>query len=122
MIGSKVIVDTNIFIDLMRGDLAVAKKIESFSEVFISPVVLVELYFGAYRSARPEQNILKISSAIEQSLVLLIDSVTAETFVAVKLGLLANGYPIPENDIWIASAAIQHRIPVYTNDNHFNNV
>lgn len=122
MTGNKVVVDTNIFIDLMKGDRTIAKKIDSYSEVFISPVVLVELYFGAYRSARPEKNIQKIGSAIERSLVLLIDSVTAETFVAVKLGLFAKGYPIPENDIWIASAAIQHRIPLLTNDNHFNNI
>jgi tRNA(fMet)-specific endonuclease VapC len=122
MTGNKIIVDTNIFIDLMKGDRAVEKKIDSFQEVYISPVVLVELYFGAYRSARPEKNIQKISSAIERSLVLLIDSSTAETFVAVKLGLFAKGYPIPENDIWIASASIQHCIPLYTNDNHFNKI
>src|SRR5687767_6011925 len=122
MTGNKVIADTNILIDLMKGDRTVAKKIDSYSEIFISPVVLVELYFGAYRSARPEKNIQKISSAIERSLVLLIDSATAETFVTVKLELFAKGNPIPENDIWIASAAIQHRIPLYTNDNHFNNI
>jgi predicted nucleic acid-binding protein len=66
MTGNKVIVDTNIFIDLMKGDRTVSKKIDSYSEVYISPVVLVELYFGAYRSASHEKNIKKISSAIFQ--------------------------------------------------------
>lgn len=122
MTGNKIIVDTNIFIDLMKGDKTIAQKLESYSEVYISPVVLVELYFGAYRSANPEKHLRKITIAIHKSKLLSIDAGTAETFVTIKLALFARGNPIPENDIWIAAAAIQHQLPLYTNDSHFREI
>jgi tRNA(fMet)-specific endonuclease VapC len=122
MTGNSVVADTNIFIDLMKGDEAIAQKLESFDEVYISPVVLVELYFGAYRSANPEKHLRKVGIAIDKSKLLAIDAVTAEIFVTIKLALFAKGNPIPENDIWIAATALQHQLLLYTNDKHFTEV
>ena len=119
MTGNSAVADTNIFIDLMKGDEAIAKKLESFDQIYLSPVVLVELYFGAYRSANPEKHLRKISIATQKSRLLTIDATTAEIFVTIKLALFAKGNPIPENDIWIAATAIQHQLPLYTNDKHF---
>jgi tRNA(fMet)-specific endonuclease VapC len=106
----------------MKGNETIAHKLESFSEVYITPVVLVELYFGAYRSASPEKHLRKINIATHKSRLLLIDAGTAEIFVTIKLALFAKGNPIPENDIWIAAAAIQHQLPLFTNDGHFREV
>jgi tRNA(fMet)-specific endonuclease VapC len=122
MTGNNIVADTNIFIDLMKGSEMIAKKLESFDEVYLSPVVLVELYFGAYRSANPEKHLRKIAVAIQESKLLTIDATTAEIFVTIKLALFAKGNPIPENDIWIAATAIQHQLPLYTNDKHFSEV
>jgi tRNA(fMet)-specific endonuclease VapC len=122
MTGSSVVADTNIFIELMKGDAAIAKKLELFNEVYLSPVVLVELYFGAYRSANPEKHLNKIAIAIQKTKPLVIDAATSEMFVTIKIALFAKGKPIPENDIWIAATALQHQLPLYTNDNHFAEV
>lgn len=122
MTGNSIAADTNVFIDLMKGDEQIAHKLESFSEVYLSPVVLVELYFGAYRSANPEKHLRKIAIAIQKSKLLTIDATTAEIFVTIKLALFAKGNPIPENDIWIAATAMQHGLPLYTNDKHFTEV
>ncbi len=122
MTGNNIVADTNIFIDLMKGNEAIAKKLESFDEVYLSPVVLVELYFGAYRSANPEKHLRKIAIAIQESKLLTIDATTAEIFVTIKLALFAKGNPIPENDIWIAATSLQHGLPLYTNDKHFAEV
>jgi tRNA(fMet)-specific endonuclease VapC len=122
MTGNSIVADTNIFIDLMKGNEAIAKKLESFDEVYLSPVVLVELYFGAYRSANPEKHLRKIAIAIQESKLLTIDAATAEIFVTIKLALFAKGNPIPENDIWIAATSLQHQLPLYTNDKHFAEV
>ena len=32
------------------------------------------------------------------------------------------GQPIPENDLWIAALARQHRLPILSNDAHFDQV
>src|SRR5258707_15799759 len=119
MTGNNIVADTNIFIDLMKGDVEIAQKLDSFNEVYLSPIVLAELYFGAYRSANPDKHLRKIAIAIQKSKLLTIDSTTSEIFVTIKLGLFAKGNPIPENDIWIAATAMQHQLPLYTNDKHF---
>ena len=122
MTGNSIVADSNIFIDLMKGDGNVAKKLDTFDEVYLSPVVLVELNFGAYRSANPEKNLQKVALAIQKCKLLVIDAVTAEMFVTIKLSLFAKGNPIPENDIWIAASSLQHQLPVYTNDKHFSEI
>jgi len=119
MTGNSIVADSNIFIDLMKGDADIASKLDTFDEIYLSPVVLVELNFGAYRSANPEKNLQKIAAAIHNCKLLTIDAVTAELFVTIKLSLFAKGNPIPENDIWIAASSLQHQLPVYTNDKHF---
>jgi tRNA(fMet)-specific endonuclease VapC len=122
MTGNSLAAGTNIFIDLMKGDETVSQKLESCNEVYISPVVLAELYFDAYRSANPEKHVSKIASAIQKSRLLKIDATTAEIFVTIKLALFTKGTPIPENDIWIAASAIQFQLPLYTTDKHFADV
>lgn len=122
MTGNSIVADTNIFIDLMKGNEAIAKKLESFDEVYLSPVVLVELYFGACRSANPEKHLRKIAIAIQESKLLTIDATTAEFFVTIKPALFEKGNPIPENDIWIAATSLQHQLSLYTNDKHFAEV
>ncbi len=122
MTGNNILADTNIFIDLMKGDTAIAEKLESFSKVYLSPIVLSELYFGAYRSANPTKHLAKITIVVQNSKLLTVDAETAEIYVAIKLALLSKGNPIPENDIWISASALQHNLFLYTNDNHFKQV
>ena len=122
MTGSSVVADTSIFIDLMKGESAIAQKLESFTEVFLSPIVLAELYFGAYRSASPEKHLNKIAIAIGNTKLLAIDAATSEAFASLKLALFAKGKPIPENDIWIAATAMQYNVPLYTTDSHFKEI
>ena len=51
-----------------------------------------------------------------------IDEDTAEFYAEIKTGLRKRGKPIPTNDIWIASIALQHGLKLYTNDQHFKYV
>ncbi len=122
MTGNRVFADTNIFIDLMKGDTAISQKLNSFSEVFLSPIVLSELYFGAYRSANPTKHLAKIMIAFQKSKLLPMDAETAEIYVNIKLALFSSGNPIHENDIWIAASAIQHNLKLYSNDGHFRQI
>ena len=122
MTGNKALADTSIFIDLMKGDAVIAQKLESFSEVYLSPIVLSELYFGAYRSANPTKHLAKITIVVQNSKLLAVDAETAEMYVAIKLALLSKGTPIPENDMWIAASALQHNLHFYTSDSHFTQV
>ncbi len=100
----------------------VLQKLDLCKAVYVSTVLLAELYFGAYRSASPEKHLSMIAIAIRNSKLLAIDAETAKMFVSIKLALFAKGKPIPENDIWIAATAIQHNLPLYTSDKHFADI
>ena len=47
---------------------------------------------------------------------------TSRHYAIVKSYLKSKGTPIPENDIWIAALAKQHRLTLVTRDKHFNNI
>lgn len=121
MTGNKVLLDTNIVIELFKGD----KKIFEFLEqqtLYIATAVLAELYLGAYRSANEQRHLREIKDFLLRCNVLNADHGTAENYAIIKTALLKKGKPIPENDIWIAATALQHQLPLYTNDKHFNEV
>lgn len=122
MIGNKVLADTNVFIEVMKGNVVVAQKLDAFSEVYLSPFVHAELYFGAYRSANPSKHIAKVSTVLQKTKPLSVDSTTAQFFVEIKISLFTKGRPIPENDIWIAASALQYGLPVFTTDTHFDEI
>ena len=122
MPASKIVIDTSVVIELIKGNLAVTQKVNTYEVILVSPIVLSELYFGAYRSANPKKHLKKIKLALTKSTVLPINSTTTKTFVSIKVALYAKGNVIPDNDIWIASAAMQKRLPLYTNDKHFKRI
>ena len=54
--------------------------------------------------------------------VLDCDVLTAQHYGQIKDRLRVRGRPIPENDIWIASVALQFGLPLATRDDHFKEV
>jgi predicted nucleic acid-binding protein len=59
---------------------------------------------------------------ISRSLILPIEVATTSHYAAVRDELLRRGTPIPENEVWIAALARQHRLPVVSRDEHFDRV
>jgi len=116
------LLDTNIIIELFKGDVKLSDYLDKQSVVYIPSIVLGELYLGAYRSANTAKNIKKIRSLMERCTILAVDEETADHFGAIKAELLKKGKPIPENDIWIAAIAKQYDLQTLTNDKHFKNV
>jgi tRNA(fMet)-specific endonuclease VapC len=52
----KFLLDTNIVIALFESDPAVLRSLAIADEVFVSSIVLGELFYGAKKSNHPEQN------------------------------------------------------------------
>lgn len=121
MAGNKVLLDTNIISALFKGDVGVANHIDK-SEVYLSSIVIGELCYGAEYSIKVEQNLANIKKLISAYNVLAIDGETALIYGKIKADLRRKGTPIPENDIWIASSAIQHKLKLSTRDKHFQEI
>ena len=118
----KVLLDTNIVIALFADEASVKQQLAIVGEIFIPSIVLGELYYGARKSARAEQNIARIDEFAAGNTVLLCDTTTARQYGVIKAQLRVKGKPIPENDIWIAAIAEQHQLTLVTRDSHFQHV
>jgi tRNA(fMet)-specific endonuclease VapC len=120
--SGRFLLDTNIVIALFASDPGVQQQLMAETEIFIPAIVLGELYYGARKSGQRDANLTRIDEFAAQSAILPCDQSTAHWYGQVKDGLRAKGRPIPENDIWIAALALQHRLTLATRDSHFNEV
>jgi tRNA(fMet)-specific endonuclease VapC len=115
-------VDTNVVIGLFSGDPAIVETLESKTDVFLCVPVIGELRYGALASARVEQNLARLDDFSKAVLVLPCDSETAICYSAVKFDLRKKGRPIPENDVWIAAIARQHKLTLVSRHSHFQEI
>lgn len=122
MAGNKFLMDTNAIIALQRDNDALKKLLSTASDVFVPAIAVGELYYGAYKSRRVEDNRKNVASFIANRFVLNVDVNTADIYGQVKQILRTKGRPIPENDIWIAALSIQYDLTLITADAHFNEV
>jgi tRNA(fMet)-specific endonuclease VapC len=116
------LLDTNAAIALNAGDPALLEKLQEADEVFVPAIVLGELYFGAEKSGRAEENRQRVDTLADRWTIHDCDSVTAQHYGRIKNQLRTLGRPIPENDIWIAALARQHDLVLVTKDQHFSHV
>lgn len=120
--NGKFLLDTNIVIALFKNESSVIEKISAAREVFISNITVGELYFGAYKSNKTENNFRKIENFVAKNTVLNCDDITAKYYGKVKNKLKIKGKPIPENDIWIAAIALQYDLTLVSRDKHLQEI
>ena len=121
MSGS-VLLDTNILIGILAKDEAILSRLVETDEVFLPSIALGELYFGAFKSAHPDDNAERIDRLAASTAILYCDGTTALHYGRIKTSLRAKGRPIPENDIWIAAIAQQNGLTVVSRDLHFREI
>ena len=118
----RLLLDTNIIIALFEGDEAVLSNLDRAIEVFVPAIALGELFFGAAKSAQPNENVAKLEQFAEGRCILPCNLAIAREYGRLKNQLRAKGRPIPENDIWIAAVASHHDLVLATRDRHFREV
>ncbi len=96
--SGRFLLDTNIVIALFAEDLSVEEQLEQAEEVFVPSIVLGELYFGACKSGRVQQNLGRIDEFALNTAVLASDADTAREYGVIKSTLQEKGQPIPENE------------------------
>jgi tRNA(fMet)-specific endonuclease VapC len=77
---------------------------------------------GVYRSARREALEAWMRRTMGHVRIVSVDVAIAERYALIAARLEDQGQPIPQNDIWIAALAVQHRTPVLSQDAHFDRV
>jgi len=116
--------DTSGYSRLMRGHLPLQKRLEEADEILLPATVLGELQAGFLAGSRAAENAALLAEFRRQPGVIVIDITdnVAERYGAVVSELRRQGTPIPTNDIWIASAALENGGRVVAYDDHFGRV
>jgi tRNA(fMet)-specific endonuclease VapC len=112
---SQFLLDTNAVIALLKtNDSAVRRRIRENSpkDVFISTVVMFELYFGAYRSARVQRNLELLENILLPKLE--FDSGDAMAAGQIRAILEEAGTPIGPYDVLIAGQALSRGMCLVT--------
>jgi tRNA(fMet)-specific endonuclease VapC len=118
----RICIDTNIAIDILNGDPKTLKFLDAYDTIILPITVVGELRFGAYRSARQSDDLVKIDALEMRCEIIEIDSFIADTYGSTKAILAGKGTPLPENDIWIAACCLSVDAPLLTNDRHFKEI
>ncbi len=116
------LLDSNIVIDLFRGNQHTISRIQQIKEIKIPVIVIGELYYGANKSNQTPKRLQEIAQLEKLVSILNVTKTTARSYGEIKDQIRLKGKPIPENDIWIAALAKEHNLTLLTQDNHFENI
>ena len=117
----QILLDTNAYTAFKRGEQSAIEIIRLAETVGLSTIVLGELLSGFSAGRQEAKNRSELAAFLDSSRVFIIpvDDKTAEYYAHIYLSLRRKGKPIPTNDLWIAAAALQHGLTVFTHDRHF---
>ena len=120
----QVLLDTNAYARLLAGDTNVLEEVSEAERVYLSVFVMGELLAGFRGGAKMAQNRQLLKTFLAKPTVSFLGATqeTAEIFGQIKHDLRKAGTPIPINDVWIASHAMETGSVLVTYDTHFREV
>jgi len=122
MTGNNFLVDTNIVIEVFKGNKEIADYLYKLSEIFIPSIALGELYTGINRVSNREKHLKRLNDFLKLTTILNVDGDTAVIYGELIADLYKLGKPIPTNDVWIAATAIQYNLTLLSSDKHFEKI
>ncbi|MEX2154576.1 MAG: type II toxin-antitoxin system VapC family toxin [Gemmatimonadaceae bacterium] len=118
----RIALDTNRYVDFVRGDRAAVEVLESAEAIHLPLMVLGELRagFAVGRQGARNEGALRRFLLRSGVFVLIPDDQTTHHYASIYRQLRQLGTPIPTNDIWIAASVLQHDLVLYARDKHFD--
>ena len=116
--------DTDICSAAMKGDTRVQDRMRAHvGDLYLSTIVLGELYCGALHSQRVAKNLEVLAEFVSGVVLVPFDALAARVYGEICAELLRSGRPTGEKDALIAAIAQQHRASLVThNTRHFQNI
>ena len=108
----------------MKGDRETVFLLKTLRLIGISSVSIGELLSGFKGGTKEKENRKELEEFLDSPRVRIypVDENTAEFYAEILDELRSRGAPIPTNDIWIASVALQKGLQLYSRDLHFRQV
>lgn len=119
-----VVLDTNRYRDFCEGDPHTVTICRRSDRIALPYVVLAELRAGFRCGTKVSENEQVLVRFLNKPRVEVLYPDESTTFVYAELyrQLRSQGTPIPTNDLWIASLAVQHDRILCSRDAHFKNL
>jgi len=117
-----VILDTNALSAVADDEPAVVRVYRQAASMELPVIVLGEYRFGIGQSRRRGEYEKWLRELIGATRVLVVEEETSRHYAGIRAALKKAGRPIPSNDLWIAALCRQHRLPLLSQDQHFDAV
>ena len=120
----RVLLDSNAYSRLMRGDGQTAALVRSATGILMSAVVIGELLYGCRNGSCFDRNASDLRSFLDNPYVSLVPvgQITADRYSRVAAALRTKGTPISTNDVWIAAHTMETGAALVSADRHFEAV
>jgi tRNA(fMet)-specific endonuclease VapC len=119
------LLDTDTIIYTLKGHEAVRKNLVQHRNdiLYVSFISLMELYYGAYKSAQVQSNLAKIKTIESELNIIGMGAEVAQLFGNLKADLEKSGARLDDFDIVIAATALSHNFVLVTNNlRHFKRI
>lgn len=121
-----VLLDTDVFSYLMKpGDSRgpLYRPRVTGKTIAVSFITFGELYYGALHKQWGPKNIADLESRLRSVVIVPYDQELSRTYGRLKAELRRLGKLCADNDLWIATCAVRHNVPLVThNAKHFAHV
>ena len=116
------VLDTNIFIAALNGNVAVLRRLDALNpeDIVLCAPVLAELEYGACFSARKQDNLAKIKILSGRTRFRAFDEVAARRFGILKADLRRRGSLKADFDLSIAAIAFDLEATLVSDDRAFH--
>lgn len=120
----KLLLDTNRLSDALAEVDDVLDGLEAAEAIYVPVIALGEIRTGFLRGRRAANNETRLQWFLSQEGVstVPVDASVSHRYAEIHRALRSRGKPIPTNDLWIASIAVEHGLVLYTRDAHFADV
>jgi tRNA(fMet)-specific endonuclease VapC len=118
------LIDTNIYSNALKGEKEAVSLLRELRLIGISTISIGELLSGFKGGRKEKENRRELEEFLDSPRVQIysVDEDTAQFYAEILNELRTKGTPIPTNDIWIASVALQRGLPLCSRDAHFRKV
>lgn len=112
------LLDSNVCISYLNEgqNKLKSKVVQHFGHIYLCDMIKMELYYGAYKSQRVEQNIAAFKDFFELTTTLPFDEEIAQLAGRIRADLTQRGEIIGAYDILIVSTAIVHEKTLVTHN------
>ena len=117
----RILLDTNRYRDFCSGEQEITDAVRRADMICVPFIVLGELRAGFACGTKSKLNEAVLTRFLNASRVDTIypDDGTTRFYATLFKQLREQGTPIPSNDLWIASLAVQHDMILASRDSHF---